>query len=368
MSRRSLDEAAPAPTVPHVSVVRRPLGPSTKSNVLPTSTTTAPPNAIKSQLKLEDRLSKAETKIHDLQREKITVQNELGDLQTELRLAAQREAKLKHNLEKWEKSHASLKEKSSKLTDLQARLGELHKVHEESKARRQKEIDELTERLKKEEEKRKHDVAEAKHLLTSEKARAQEYQAKHTAVEAELEHLRLQGTASKDVLQEKQGLIEELQSQREAEKTIAIDAQKYARRIETELNQQIEQLKAQIEIKASEAAQSSRQQQAATEAARFLLQSELDHILEEMDEIERQHAHNLAMVVKSVSEHIAAAQQRARTEKDVLVGQWHRSASEKIRLETVADERAAQIRELVAVVKQVQDDRDAAKQVVKTWS
>ena len=369
MSHRPLAEPAPAAAHPPalVSVVRRPLGPSTKSNVAPVAPSTgAPTNAIKTLIKLEDRLSKAEAKIHDLQREKVTAQNELGDLQTELRLAAQREAKLKHSLEKWEKSHASLKEKSSKLFDLQARLGELHKVHEESKARRQKEIDDLSEKLKKEEERRKHDLAEARRSITSEQTKAQEYQTKCAAIEAELQHLRLQGSVSSDILQQKQTLIEELQTQRDSDKIIAIDAQKYARKIEVELNQQIEQLRAQIETKLAEAARSLREQQAATEAARSQLESELDELSLEVDQTEQQHAHNLAVVAKAVSHHIDALQQRSSTQQNALRLQWHRNASERITLETLADERAAQIHELVAVVKQVQDDRDAAKQLVST--
>ncbi|SPO26268.1 uncharacterized protein UTRI_02544 [Ustilago trichophora] len=322
MSRRPLAEpasiAANAPPS-HVSVVRRPLGPSTKSNVAPViPSTSASTHAVKTQ-------------------------NELGDLQTELRLAAQREAKLKHSLEKWEKSHASLKEKSSKLTDLQARLGELHKVHEESKARRQREIDDLTERLGKEEERRKHDLAEAKHSVASEKAKAREYQAKCTAIEAELEHLRIQGSASSDMLSQKQALIDELQAQRDSDKIIAIDAQNK-----------------------TEAAHAAHEQQAATEAARSELQSELEELLLEVDQIEQQHVHNLAMVAKAVSQHIEALQFQSRAQQDAWTIKWHHNVSERISLETLADERAAQIHELVAVVKQVQDDRDAAKQLVST--
>ncbi|KAJ9475101.1 ER to Golgi transport-related protein [Pseudozyma hubeiensis] len=366
MSRRLLAENAPT-AAPHVSVVRRPLGPSTKSNVVPNTTSAAAPtHAIKTQLKIEDRLTKAESKIQDLQHEKVTVQNELGDLQTELRLAAQREAKLKHSLEKWEKSHAALKEKSSKLSDLQSRLGELHKVHEESKARRQKEIDELTEKLHKEEERRKHDTTEAAHAVAAEKARARELQTRYTAVESELEILRMQGTASHDVLKQKQSLIDDLQAQRDSDKIIAIDAQKYARRIEVELAAQIQQLKAEIEAKSNQAAQVAHEQQAVTDAARSELESRIDELLDDMDDIEQQHTHNLAMVAKAVSMHICTVQQRSELDKNSLRTKWHADATERIKLETLAEERAAQIHELVAVVKQVQQDRDSAKQLVTT--
>ncbi|CDU25723.1 uncharacterized protein SPSC_05894 [Sporisorium scitamineum] len=358
---------AAQPAAPHVSVVRRPLGPSSKSNVVPTAAfTNAPIHAAKTQLKTEDRLTKAEAKIQDLQREKTTVQNELGDLQTELRLAAQREAKLKHSLEKWEKSHAALKEKSNKLSDLQSRLGELHKVHEESKARRQKEIEDLTEKLRREEERRKHDIAEAAHTLASEKAKARETQSKCAAIEAELGHLRLQGTASHDILQEKQRLIDDLQAQSESDKIIAIDAQKYARKIETELTARIQELHAQIERKSDEAVRFASEQLTATEAARLELESQVDELMEEVDSIEQQHAHNLAVVAKAVSQHIEALAQQSDLENDVMRSKWHRSVTESIKLETLANERAAQIHELVAVVKQVQDDRDTAKQLVST--
>lgn len=325
-----------------------------------------PGNAAKMQVKLEDRLSKAEARIHDLQREKATAQNELGDLQTELRLAAQREAKLKHSLEKWEKSHAMLKEKNTKLADLQLRLGELHKVHEESKARRQKEIDDLGEKLKREEERRRHELAEARHALAEEKARAQDNQTKCDAVQAELEHLRRQGMISHDLLKEKQSLIDELQSQRQSDKVIAIDAQKYARKLEVELNQQIKLLTSQMESKTEQAARTTLEQQAAAAAARSELQREIDDLLEELDHVEQQHAHNLAMVAKAVSEQIGALQQQRRSEKDVLCAKWHQNASERIRLEALTDERSAQIHELVGLVKQVQEDRDAAKQHVAT--
>ncbi|SPC61520.1 uncharacterized protein UHOD_03168 [Ustilago sp. UG-2017b] len=367
MSRRPpptdhLPPASSAATAP-ISVVRRPLGPRTKSNVL--SATLAPANpALKTQVKLEDRLSKAETCISDLTRERTTALNELGDLQTELRLAAQREAKLKHSLERWEKSHATLKEKSSKLNDLQSRLAELHKVHEESKARRQKEIEDLTEKLKREEERRKRDAADAKYSLAGEKARAEEYQAKCREIEAKLESLRVQGTASDDVLREKQKMIEELEKQCQSEKIIAIDAQKYARRIENELNQRIIQLQEEVDRKTEDAARSGLQMQASLEAAKYELQSELDTLQGEMEETKQQHAQNLAMVANAVSEHIDALQQQSRSEKDVLLGKWHHNATERISLETMVDEQAAQIHELVAVVKQVQDDRDAAKQLV----
>ncbi|CBQ72398.1 conserved hypothetical protein [Sporisorium reilianum SRZ2] len=352
---------------PHVSVVRRPLAPSTKSNVAPTTASaTAPLHAAKTQLKAEDRLSKAEAKIHDLQRDKIAAQNELGDLQTELRLAAQREAKLKHSLDKWEKSHAALKEKSSKLSDLQSRLGELHRVHEESKARRQKEIEELTEKLRREEERRKHDVAEAAHAAASEKAKAKEALSKCAAIEAELGQLRLQGTTSHDILEEKQRLIDDLQAQRESDKVIAIDAQKYARKIETDLSARIQELQAQIERKSSEAARLANEQHAATEAARLELESQIDELMRDVDAIEQQHTHNLAMVAKAVSQHIDALHQQSALEKDALRSKWHRSVSKSIKFETLAKERAAQIHELVAVVKQVQDDRDTAKQLAAT--
>ncbi|GAC92984.1 ER to Golgi transport-related protein [Pseudozyma hubeiensis SY62] len=366
MSRRPLAENVPT-AAPHVSVVRRPLGPSTKSNVVPTTTSAAAPtHAIKTQLKIEDRLIRAESRIQDLQHEKVTVQNELGDLQTELRLAAQREAKLKHSLEKWEKSHAALKEKSSKLSDLQSRLGELHRVHEESKARRQKEIDELTEKLHKEEERRKHDTTEAAHAVAAEKARARELQTRYAAIESELEALRLQGTASHDVLKQKQSLIDDLQAQRDSDKIIAIDAQKYARRIEVELTAQIQQLKAEIEAKSDQAAQIAHEQQAVTDAARSELESRIDDLLNDMDDIEQQHTHNLAMVAKAVSMHIGTVQQRLELDKDSLRSMWHANATERIKIETVAEERAAQIHELVAVVKQVQQDRDSAKQLATT--
>lgn len=367
MSRRPpptghLPPASSAATAP-ISVVRRPLGPSTKSNVL--SATLAPANpALKTQVKLEDRLSKAESRISDLTWERTTALNELGDLQTELRLAAQREAKLKHSLEKWEKSHATLKEKSSKLNDLQSRLAELHKVHEESKARRQKEIEDLTEKLKREEERRKRDAADAKYSLAEEKARAEEYQAKCREIEAKLESLRVQGTASDDVVREKQKMIEELEKQCQSEKIIAIDAQKYARRIENELNQRIIQLQEEVDRKTEDAARSGLQMQANLEAAKYEFQSELDTLQEEMEETKQQHTQNLAMVANAVSEHINALQQQSRSEKDVLLGKWHHNATERISLETMVDEQAAQIHELVAVVKQVQDDRDAAKQLV----
>ncbi|SNX84705.1 uncharacterized protein MEPE_03414 [Melanopsichium pennsylvanicum] len=365
MSRKPLTQSAPAPAL--ISVVRRPLGPSTKSNLVPVATSaTAPANAVKTQIKLEDRLSKAEAKIHDLQREKTTVQNELGDLHTELRLAAHREAKLKHSLDKWEKSHVSLKEKSSKFADLQARLGELHKVHEESKARRQKEIDELTDKLRKEEDKRRHDFAEVRHSLAGEKAKTQSYEAKCSAIEAELEHFRMQASASSDILNQKQALIDELQAQRNSDQIIAIDAQKYARKIETQLNEQIEQLRAQISTKTDEAARTALEQQAASEAARSDLQAELEELLEEADQVEQLHAHNLAIVAKAVSQQVDALQQQLRLEKDKLRFKWHRNASERITQETLAGERASQIHELVAVVKQVQDDRDSAKQLVST--
>ncbi|EST08464.1 hypothetical protein PSEUBRA_001881 [Kalmanozyma brasiliensis GHG001] len=369
MSRRPLSESAPvaaaAAPPPHISVVRRPLGPSTKSNVIPTAApTNAPIQTIKTQIKIEDRLTRAEAKIADLQHEKVTVQNELGDLQTELRLAAQREAKLKHSIEKWEKSHASLKEKNSKLTELQSRLGELHKVHEESKSRRQKEIDELTEKLRREEEKRKHDLAAARHILTSEQAKAQEYQTRCAAAEKELEHLRLQGTASHDILKEKQSLIEQLQSHVESDKIVAIDAQKYARKIENELTAKIQELQAEIEGKTSQAARSAHEQQAAIQAMRSELESQIDELMEDMDLIEQQHAHNLAMVAKAVSQHNDAVQQQSTSDKAALRSKWHSNAIKRIKLETLADEREAHIRELVAVVKQVQSDRDSAKQLV----
>ncbi|TKY86443.1 hypothetical protein EX895_004592 [Sporisorium graminicola] len=362
MSRNAA--AQPAPPA-HVSVVRRPLGPSTKSNVVPTATSTAAPiQAVKTQLKTEDRLSKAEAKIHDLQREKIAAQNELGDLQTELRLAAQREAKLKHSLDKWEKSHAALKEKSNKLSDLQSRLGELHKVHEESKARRQKEIEELTEKLRREEEKRKHDIAQAAHTLASEKTKAREAQSKCAAIEAELGHLRMQGNASSDILQEKQRLIDDLQAQSESDKIIAIDAQKYARKIETELSARIQELQTQIERKSRDMERITAEQQAATEAACSRLEAQIDELMEDVDDIEQQHAHNLAMVAKAVSHQVDALHQQSALEKDALRCKWHCSVTEAIKIETLASERAAQIHELVAVVKQVQDDRDTAKQLV----
>ncbi|KAJ1020700.1 hypothetical protein NDA16_004092 [Ustilago loliicola] len=369
MSRRPLPTdhlppASSAATAP-ISVVRRPLGPSTKSNVLPP--VSAPANhAAKTQVKLEDRLSKAEARISDLSREKTTALNELGDLQTELRLAAQREAKLKHSLEKWEKSHATLREKSSKLNDLQSRLEELHKVHEGSKARRQKVIDELAEKLRREEERRKRDVAEAKAEITAEKERLQEFKSRYVEAQAELESLKAQGTASGDVVREKEKMIEELEKQCQSDKIIAIDAQKYARKLEVELSQQIEQLKQEIEKKTEEASRSGTQMQAVMDAAKAELQYELEEALDEVEQTEQQHAHNLAMVAKAVSEHIEAMQQQSRSEKDALLGKWHGNALERIRLETLADERAAQIHELVAVVKQVQDDRDAAKQLVST--
>lgn len=368
MSRRPLPTdhlppASSAATAP-ISVVRRPLAPTTKSNVLPP--TSAPTNTVKTQVKLQDRLSKAEFRISDLTREKTTALNELGNLQTELRLAAQREAKLKHTLEKWEKSHATLKEKSSKLNDLQSRLVELHKVHEESKARRQKEVEDLSEKLKTEEERGKRDVAEARHEATQEKQRFQELKARYAEMQEEMESLKVQGTASGDVVREKEKMIQELEKQCQSDKIIAIDAQKYARRIEVELNQRIDHLKKEIEQKAEEAASSGARLQTEMDAARSALQAEMEELEDEMEQIEQQHAHNLAMVAKAVSEHIDALQQKVRSDKEVLLGKWHYNASERIRLETLADERAAQIHELVAVVKQVQDDRDAAKQLVST--
>lgn len=370
MSRRDLTESAPVAAQvapPHVSVVRRPLGPSAKSNVVPTTATaTAPTHGVKPQLKMEDRLSKAECKIHDLQREKINIQNELGDLQTELRLAAQREAKLKHSLDKCEKSHAALKEKSNKLSDLQARLGELNKVHEESKARRQKEIVELTEKLQKQEERRKHETAEAAHTVANEKAKAREYQTRYSEIEAELQQLRPQGTASHDILTEKQRLIDDLQAQRESEKIIAIDAQKYARKIEVELNAKIEQLQAELESKHEQVAHTVHEQRAAAEAARSELESHIDELMQEAEDVEQQHAHNLSMVSKAVSQHIESLQWQSNYDKDALRAKWHHNAFGRIQLETLAEERAAQIHELVAVVKQVQHDRDTAKQLVST--
>lgn len=364
MSRRSLTDPS-APPAPHISVVRRPLGPSTKTNIVPTAP--APPiTAAKTQQKLETQLSKAETRISDLHAEKTSIQNELHSLQTELRLASHRELKLKASNEKWERSHASLKEKSSKLNDLQTRLGELSKVHEDSKARRQKEIEELGERLRREEERRRNEVGHAQQLLAGERSKASEYQERCSKIERELEQLKAHGGASQEELREKQRQIEELQSQRESDKIVVVDAQKYARRIETELNARLDQLRSQIETKANNAERTALEQQQASEAARSELQSELDELLSEMEDEEQRHAHNLSMVAKAVSSHISALQQQSRVEKEGLMARWHINASERIGLETLADERAAQIKELVAVVKQVQGERDANKQLCHT--
>lgn len=353
MSQRPLPTGAP-PAV--ISVVRRPLAPSARSNIAPTTASTAAAQPAKAQIKLEDRLSKAEAKIQDLQREKDTAHNQLGDLQTELRLAAQREAKLKHGIEKWEKAHASLKEKSSKLSDLQARLAELHKVHEESKARRQSEIDDLTERLRKEQDRRKHELNEARQSIATESAKWQQYQTKCSALQAELDALKLQGSASHDLVAEKQKQIDELQAERDSDKVILIDSQKYARKIENEFNARIQELQAQLDAKTDEAARSARDQQAAAEQERSEMHDELE-------QTKQQYAHNLTVIAKAVSEQIDAVKLGSRAETQSWMARWHHAASERIHLESLSNERAAQIHELVAVVKQVQDDRDAAKRL-----
>ncbi len=164
----------------------------------------------------------------------------------------------------------------------------------------------------------------------------------------------------------KQSLIEELQAHRESDKIVATDAQKYARKIETELTAKIQDLQAQLQSKSDQATQSEREQQAASKGARTELEAQIDELMQEMDAIDQQHAHNLAMVAKAVSQHHQTLQQQSASDKDALRLKWHSNATKRIELESLADERAAQIRELVAVVKQVQDDRDSAKQLVSS--
>ncbi|ETS61687.1 hypothetical protein PaG_04186 [Moesziomyces aphidis] len=360
MSQRPLPTGAPTAMI---SVVRRPLAPSARSNIATVTASTAAAQPAKAQIKLEDRLSKAEAKIQDLQREKDTAHNQLGDLQTELRLAAQREAKLKHGIEKWEKAHTSLKEKSSKLSDLQARLAELHKVHEESKARRQSEIDDLTERLRKEQDRRKHELNEARQSTATESAKWQQYQTKCSALQAELDSLKLQGTASHDLVAQKQKQIDELQAERDSDRVILIDSQKYARKIENEFNARIEELQTQLDAKTDEVERRASEQQATAEQERSELHDELEELQLELEQTEHQYAHNLRVIAKAVAQQIDTVKLDSRAETHSWVARWHRAASEQIQLESLSDERAAQIHELVAVVKQVQDDRDAAKRL-----
>ena len=144
------------------------------------------------------------------------------------------------------------------------------------------------------------------------------------------------------MMKQKQSLIDDLQAQRDSDKIIAIDAQKYARRIEVELTAQIQQLKAEIEAKSKQAAQVAHEQQAVTDAARSELESRIDEILNDMEDIEQQQPHNLAMVAKAVSMHIRTVQQRSELDKDSLRFKWHANATERIKIETVAEERAAQ--------------------------
>ena len=128
--------------------------------------------------------------------------------------------------------------------------------------------------------------------------------------------------------------------------------------------QRFKSFKGRSKAKRHEATRVANEQHAANEAARSELESHIEELTQEVDDIERKHAHNLAIVTKAISQHIDALQQHSEHEKHQLRSKWHRYAAESIKLETLANERSAQIHELVAVVKQVQDDRDTVKQLV----
>ncbi|PWZ02160.1 hypothetical protein BCV70DRAFT_198443 [Testicularia cyperi] len=336
--------------------VRRPLAPSAKSNLGAGGTTAVTSASAKSQAKLEDRLGKAENRIQDLQREKTQAQNELGDLQTELRLAAQREAKLKQSLEKWERSHSSLKEKSSKLGGLQARLDELTRVHEESKARRQREVEELSERLRTEERHRRSDLAEARKLYEAEKAKADLNERRHGEALAQLADLQKQESGSQDQIREKELLLQKLQEEEESIKVALIDAQMYACRVETQLKAQVEQLQGELDARRARLETESKNQTHQVHAARMEMLEEVEELNTQLVELETQHRHNLGVITGAFSAMRSEAALQLEEQRVAGLG----SAQERRSLEALARAQLQEISALTEARQLAQEERDTA--------
>ena len=344
---------------------RKVLAPSNKANVQQPSTATA-----KSTAKLEERLAKATRQIEDLQHDKAKAQNENSDLATELRLAAQREAKLKLALEKWEKNGSSLKEKNSKLSSLETRLGELQKVHEESKAKRQRENHELQQQLDAEKEKRKQSETKSQAELEALRQRLDKADRQLEAREQSLQdaHKEAQQLADQlDTLTEQNSIIQRENTKQD------LRAKEQLKALRQELDQarsEAESVRAESQAKRSAetsalSAQLAEQQAALQEAdqERQQLQQELDTADEEAQLAADELEHNLTVLARAAGQAVQAVKDEAAAKQADLIEQLFASRNRVIELETLVNERMAQIQELVAVVKQVQEDRDGAKQL-----
>ncbi|EPQ29238.1 uncharacterized protein PFL1_02993 [Pseudozyma flocculosa PF-1] len=341
---------------------RRVLSSSTKANMPPSATASATATATTQQkhlAKLEQHLARATSTIDDLTHARTQLENEKTDLATELRLAQQREAKLKATLEKSERASAGLKEKSTRYNDLQARLEELQKLHAESKDKRARENKELSRALDAEREKRKAADEHAENLEAEAQRCRDEVRAERErgekASEQQLARLRKLENEVEGHKQTQARLREQLHQseQHSAQLVKTLDDERRTLRQASEREQQdlehrVEELQALL-------------QQAA--AGRDEVRLELQDAEAEHEREEAVRSRNLELVARAAGLALAQQKQQADEEKADLRTRLLAAQREELRVRFVAQERMDQIQELVQVVRQVQDDRDAAKAV-----
>ncbi|PWN47992.1 hypothetical protein IE53DRAFT_412649 [Violaceomyces palustris] len=398
-----------------------PLSQSTKTNLATSSGPTQITFSSQIKSKMEERISKLEAKLQDVERERSNLSNDKASIQIELRLSAQRETKLRSQLEKQEKLNSQLRERSNGLSSLQSRLDELMKVHEDSKSKRQAEIVGLRDQLEAERQRQKVESSKyqavARELeVRLEKAESKVKDYKDALASAERDvaeaNERLEETKGdldvkrgekgeevERLLSEKERILvrlEEVEQGRKKERERAEERQNELQSLVEDLEREkrgsegeIRRLKDSLERSDQdlrslredlrlerESGNSERVSQLESLQGRLSdeqgrcrrleeevrsLEDRLEGLEEENDEQESLWQANLEILAKACGKAVSDLKQSHQEEITRLRYEVHRSRIELAQAEKASEERQSQLVEVVAVVKQVQEERDSIK-------
>ncbi|KAN0064483.1 hypothetical protein ACQY0O_002109 [Thecaphora frezii] len=337
-----------------VASLNRVLAPSSQPNLAASTTATTSSVAQKQRQKLESQLSRTAAQLDEQQQRATRFENQANSLATELRLAQQREAKLKAALEKVEKQSARSKDKSAKYAELEERIGELQRVHDESKAKRNTEVQAAVRAVqegKAAAEKREKELKQREVELKEEVERW-----KRKAVEMERERERKAAEAQEEERQRSEQEAQRLQAAVEGQREHEATLRDRLHRAEAEATRAMEKWRREADERERLCAQLAQSQHAQDE-----LERRIEELEDELEERERETRCNLGVMARASGDAVA----RARREADEDRARWQEQAVaaryEAVRMATVVDEMRAQMQELVQVVWQVQEDRDGAK-------